>query len=76
MKWTGRHDWQSMTVKQPTPERVILRHPTQKLEVVVPHGTLAQLLINLGYRVVEPEPLDHTPLSTDLEGTNDNEDDQ
>ncbi len=60
-----------MTVKQPTPERVILRHPTQKLEVVVPRGKLAQLLISLGYAVVEPEPLDHTPISTNLERTED-----
>lgn len=46
-------------------EPVVLRHPTEKLEVVVPRGRLAELLIHFGYTEVEPEPPDlPNPLST------------
>ena len=40
----------------PTGETVHLLHPTQKLIVIVPAGSLALLLVRLGYRKLsEPE---------------------
>lgn len=55
-------------------EQVILRHPTEKLEVVLPRGHLAQYLMTLGFSEVEPEPPDLTAtLSTDLERTDNEE---
>ncbi len=57
----------------PPSEPIILRHPTEPLEVVVPRGSLADLLVRLGYTVVEPEPPDHLTLLFDDERTIDHE---
>ena len=47
------------------PETVVLQHPTLKLELVLPRGSLADLLLRLGYIEVGaaiPDPT--TTLST------------
>lgn len=37
------------------PDTVVLRHPSEALELVLPRGSLADLLMRLGYTEVEPE---------------------
>jgi hypothetical protein len=51
------------------PNTIVLRHPTKPLELVLPRGgSLAELLMTLGYAEVEDEPLDPAAnLSTDVE---------
>lgn len=47
--------------------RVVLKHPTLQLELVLPHGSLADLLVRLGYTEVLPEVPNLTTLTPDLE---------
>lgn len=59
-------------------ETVVLRHPTERLEIVVPRGRLAAFLLTLGYSEVDAESIhpDTALLSTDLERQSDDQQDQ
>jgi hypothetical protein len=49
------------------PNTIVLRHPSEALELVLPRGSLANLLMNLGYTEVAPETDDlHNTLTDDL----------
>lgn len=51
--------------KSPNPSSTItLQHPTLQLELVLPRGSLADLLMTLGYTEVVQEGHDLTPLTT------------
>lgn len=57
----------------PPNEQVVLQHPTLKLELVLPRGSLADLLVSLGYIEVRAAIPDPTATLSTTESEIDNE---